>query len=95
MSSGTRITIYILLSVGVFTSGLSWLMLGDKSLPFKVGPTLLLVAALVLLTSMYSRKVDVLSRGGIVKFNETPWSYRLYYSTLYVPTFILFMVIWF
>jgi hypothetical protein len=84
MSSGTKIAIYLFLLSGIATIGISWPLLGATSLAFKIGLTSILLAIQVLLASLYRRKVDVYSRGGILKYTDQPWGYRFYFLLIYV-----------
>ena len=84
MSRWTKITIYALLFSGIVTLAFSWSLLGATSLPFKIGLTSILLCVQVLLASLYKRKVDVYSRGGVLKFSDHPWSYRFYFLIIYV-----------
>lgn len=92
MPSGTKIAIYVFLLVGVTTLGISWPLLGAKSLAFKIGLTSILLAIQVLLSSLYRRKVDVYSRGGILKFADRPWGYRFYFLIIYVWAYGFWLV---
>jgi hypothetical protein len=92
MSSGTKIAIYAFLVGGVAAMGISWPLLGATSLVFKIGLTSILLALQVLLASLYRRKVDVYSRGGILKFTDHPWGYRFYFLLIYVLAYGFWLV---
>lgn len=94
MHAITKMTILGLLVIGVALSALSLMSFGASSVLLRAGLTLLLAAALVLLASLYHRKVNVYARGGVLKFGESPWGYRVYFATLWTPALIALVVIW-
>lgn len=94
MRTITKMTISGLLVIGAALSTLSLLSFGVPSIFLRTGLTLFLAAALVLLASLYCRKVDVYARGGVFKFGESLWGYRIYFATLWTPALIALVVIW-
>ena len=87
-----KIFIYGLL-VGVIVTLSAWVMGGLPNRLFFSGFFISLASYLCFVVTLYVKKIDVLSRGGWIKFEQQPWSYRSYFLVILFPWFILTMLV--
>lgn len=79
--------------LGLLVTGFSWVISGVPSGLFFIGFSLILESYLLLLIFLYKNKINVYSRGGLIKYVNNPWLYRFYFFILVIPWVILNIIL--